>query len=298
MSAPSSPESAAPRAAAPHGATPEPPPVVGRLVLLGQPVAHSLSPTFQNAALGAAGLPHRYEPLDVAPAALPGALDALIAARGAGNVTVPHKEAVHARCDVRSALAARVGAVNTFWVDADGALVGDNTDVGGFDAAARALVGAPDGARVALLGAGGSARAVIAAIGGWPGAALRVWARTTERARALADAGLAAHVTAVDDPAACVEGATLVVNATPLGLREDDPLPVEPARLPPGAAVLDLVYRPAETAWVRAARAAGHPAADGLAMLVEQGALAFARWFGRAPDREVMWRAVRERTGR
>jgi shikimate dehydrogenase len=85
--------------------------------------------------------------------------------------------------------------------------------------------------------------------------------------------------------------ATLVINATPIGLRNDEhPVPV--TLLPAGAAVFDLVYRPHESAWVRAAREAGHRATDGEGMLLEQGALAFARWFGREPDRNAMWRAM------
>jgi shikimate dehydrogenase len=85
--------------------------------------------------------------------------------------------------------------------------------------------------------------------------------------------------------------ATLVVNATPVGMR-DDAHPVPLALIPPGAAVFDLVYRAGETAWVTAARNAGHRAADGMGMLVEQGALAFTRWFAREPDRAAMWRAM------
>jgi shikimate dehydrogenase len=86
--------------------------------------------------------------------------------------------------------------------------------------------------------------------------------------------------------------ADLVVNATSVGLRDDE-LPISPDRLRKDAALLDLVYRPGETAWVRAARESGRRAADGLTMLVEQGALAFERWFGVAPNREAMWAAVR-----
>jgi shikimate dehydrogenase len=90
---------------------------------------------------------------------------------------------------------------------------------------------------------------------------------------------------------AALQGATLVVNATPIGLHDDEhPVPV--LQLPRGAAVFDLVYRSGETSWVRAARQAGHRAADGEGMLVEQGALSFARWFGIEPDRGVMWRAM------
>jgi shikimate dehydrogenase len=280
--------------ARPHRApvTAPAPPHVGRLVLVGHPVAHSLSPRFQNAALRAAGLALTYEAVDVTPDAVTATLDALARVGGAGNVTVPHKAHVAAACAELTPLAREVGAVNTFWHDADGRLVGDNTDVGGFAAAAHALL-APGAAplRVALLGAGGSAAAVVAAVARWPGATLAIWSRTPARAAALAArAPATARAVAARDDA--LHRADLVVNATPLGLAADDPPPVPVEALPPGAAVLDLVYAPGRTRWVRAARAAGRPAEDGLAMLVEQGALAFARWFGREPDRDAMWRAL------
>jgi shikimate dehydrogenase len=88
-----------------------------------------------------------------------------------------------------------------------------------------------------------------------------------------------------------LHGATLVVNATPVGMR-DQAFPVPIDLIPRGAAVLDLVYRSGETAWATAAREAGHRAADGMGMLVEQGALAFERWFAREADRTAMWRAM------
>jgi shikimate dehydrogenase len=97
--------------------------------------------------------------------------------------------------------------------------------------------------------------------------------------------------TVAASPEEALEGAMLVVNTTPVGMR-DDHLPVPIELLPPGAAVFDLVYRSSETAWVTAARAAGHRASDGMGMLVEQGALAFTRWFGVEPDRDAMWRAM------
>jgi shikimate dehydrogenase len=253
-------------------------------VLLGHPVAHSLSPRFQNAALARAGLTTRYEALDVAPAALPAVLSHLIVEGAAGNVTIPHKAAVFAACARRTPIAEQVGAVNVFWVE-DGELVGDNTDVGGFTHAVTKLCGTFP-SRIAILGAGGSAAAVLAAASAWPGARASIWARTPAQARALAArfSGVATASPALDD-------AQLVVNTTPVGL-DGTSLPMDIARLPRGAAVIDLVYRPGETAWVRAARDAGHPAADGLTMLVEQGALAFERWFGFPPDRDAMWAAA------
>ena len=266
-------------------------PLPGRLVLLGHPVAHSLSPRFQNAALRAANIPLEYEALDVPSADLDATLAELAESRASGNVTIPHKESVAARCRRRSPLADRCGAVNTFWHE-DGALVGDNTDVGGVDAIALALLGESRAtARVALVGAGGSAAAVLAAVERWGSATVRLYNRNVERARVLASR-FGSSVEVVGSVARALEGATLVVNATPVGLHDDGvPVPIE--ALPREAAVFDLVYRSHETAWVRAARHAGHRAADGEGMLVEQGALSFERWFGIEPDRNAMWHALR-----
>jgi shikimate dehydrogenase len=260
----------------------------GRLVLLGHPVGHSLSPRMQNAALRSAGIPLEYAALDVLPERLPSTLDALVADRAAGNVTIPHKEAVAARATL-TALARRVGAVNTFWVR-EGVLHGDNTDVGGFDSAARELVGGLPRGTIAILGAGGAAAAVLAAVERWPDSRARVHGRSEARARALCArfAGLADLAPTAES---AVAGASLVVNATPVGLSGDEyPAPLE--TIAPGAAVIDLVYRAGGTAWSRAAAERGHPACDGLSMLVEQGALAFERWFGVPADRPAMWKAI------
>jgi shikimate dehydrogenase len=262
----------------------------GRLVLLGHPVAHSLSPTFQNAALRTAGIPLAYEALDVPRSMLATVAALLREANGAGNVTVPHKEAFAGLCESRSPVADRVGAVNTFWTEA-GELVGDNTDVGGFEAAIQQHFGEQHGsAEIAVLGAGGAAAAVLAAVERWEGARARVFARSRNRAVALVDrfpriATVAASIRET------IAGATLIVNATPVGLA-GEALPVEPALIPDGADVYDLAYRRGETAWVHACRARGLRAADGLTMLVEQGALSFERWFGRLADRGVMREAL------
>ncbi len=260
-----------------------------RLVLLGHPVAHSLSPVFQNAALRHAGFAFEYVALDVTAVDLAYTLYTLRHANAAGNITIPHKGAAFALCDVLTEVAREVGAINTFWYDHD-ALCGDNTDVGGFAAAARQLLddSAP-GLHVTLLGAGGAAAAVVAATRHWPMATLTIWNRTAAAAHALAQRF--DHVRVEMNVARAVSDADLVVNATPVGLY-DDILPVEVTCIPPRAAVLDLVYKRGETAFVRAARAAGHPASDGFGMLVEQGALSFERWFGVSPSREVMWHAL------
>jgi shikimate dehydrogenase len=266
----------------------------GRLVLLGHPLGHSLSPVFQNAALVAAGIPLTYEAVDVPRSVLDETMTELRRAHAAGNVTIPYKESVMAACDRLTETARAVGAVNTFWTAVDGALVGDNTDVGGFSAAVQQLLETnepPRGQTIALLGAGGAARAVMHAIEGWPDATVRVYSRTQIRAEELVKR-YKVQAEVVRSAPIAVEGATLVINATPVGLR-DDTSPVEAHALPKTSAVLDLAYRIGETALVRDARGRGLRAMDGLTMLVEQGALAFERWFGTLPDRNVMWEALR-----
>jgi shikimate dehydrogenase len=258
----------------------------GRLVLLGDPVSHSLSPILQNAALDAAGIALRYEALQVSEPKLRSALRELKKVSAAGNVTIPLKVDVHDRCDELTDVAMRAGAVNTFWFES-GRLHGDNTDVGGFDAAARALLGGePTAARIALFGAGGAAAAVLAAAEAWTGATVTIIARNTTRAEALvrrfpdvARIGKSVKRALTD--------ATLIVNATPIGLL-DDRQPIDVSKISKSAAVIDLVYRRGGTPWVKAARASGNRAADGLTMLLEQGALSFRRWFGMDPDREAM----------
>jgi len=259
-----------------------------RLVLLGHPVGHSLSPRIQNAALRSAGIPLEYVALDVEAAGLPSVLDDIVATGAAGNVTIPHKEAVAARASL-TPVAQRAGAVNTFWVDGP-TLHGDNTDVHGFDATVRALLGAPPRGTVVVLGAGGAAAAVLAAIEGWHAVSAVIHGRSAERV-----ARLSARFPRIARPAAslepALEKAVLVVNATPIGLSgEAHPAPLE--LIPRDAAVVDLVYREGGTAWSRAAIDRGHRACDGLPMLIEQGAAAFERWFGVRADRAAMWASV------
>lgn len=262
-----------------------------RLVaLLGDPVAHSLSPRFQNAAIRAAGVDAIYLPLRCGADAFAGLLQGIGAAGGAGNVTLPHKARAAALVEAATEAVERTGACNTFWLR-DGRLHGDNTDVEGFARAARELIGSPAGARVLVLGAGGAARAVVLALIRERADAVHLLNRTQGRARAVAEAlDPRGRRVAVVDAARDVEreGYDLVVNATSLGLGDDDALPLpldRPARV---GAVLDLVYRESETAWVADARRREMPAADGLEMLIQQGAASFRLWFDREPDMAVM----------
>ncbi len=268
------------------------------LILLGDPVNHSLSPAMQTAALCDASIDLSYAARPTSADQLESAVADIRANNLAGNVTIPHKLAMFALCDETTPLAKRVGAVNTFWMD-NGVLHGDNTDVGGFDFAVRALLQQessrklPLVSKVTVLGAGGAANAVLAALERWNHTEVTLWNRTPDRAHALSQRFGTACVNL--DIADAVHAADLVINATPHGLLDDN-YSVDIALLQPHAAVYDLVYKADETAWVRAARAAGHRAADGLGMLVEQGALAFERWFGFPPNREIMWRAITHRS--
>ncbi|HET9424856.1 MAG TPA: shikimate dehydrogenase [Gemmatimonadaceae bacterium] len=262
----------------------------GRLVLLGHPVAHSLSPVFQNAALAAAGIPLRYEAMDVTRQELPDVFERLRRDRAAGNVTIPHKEAVAALCASLTPEAERVGAANAF-MSRDGGMVGHNTDVQGLRAAVRTLIGdEPRDMTVGVVGAGGAAAAVLAAVESWPGCRAVVANRGQERLRTLVARFRA--VARAGDAAEITREADIVVNATSLGLHEGDSLAIDPNRLRPQCAVLDLVYSRTETRLVRESRRRGLRAADGIVMLVAQGAAAFAWWFGRSPDPDVMWRSL------
>ena len=262
-----------------------------RLVLLGSDVGSSLSPTFQRAALAAAAIPLSYDAVDVKPENLLTAIDEIRRANIAGNVTRPHKPAFHDACDILSPIAQRVGAVNTFWVK-DGSLCGDNTDVDGFDLAARELLtGKTEGVEALVLGAGGAAAAVLAAMERWPSARAVIVSRNRSKASRLATrySGVA---TIEPDAGRAAGHSGLIVNATPVG-QHDDLFPLDPALIRRETAVMDLVYRRGETAWVRALRANGNAVRDGMTMLLEQGALSFSRWFGMDPDRKAMRESLR-----
>lgn len=260
------------------------------LTVIGDPVAHSLSPAMHNAAYRALGLDAVYVALRVPPDSLPAVLAMQRAIGGAGNVTVPLKEAVEGSVTRKTDVCARVGACNTFWTEGDD-LVGDNTDVFGVSAALAQLGADGRGGRWLVVGTGGSARAV-AITAADRGATLFVRSRDETRARDFASwantKGVATQV------AVGPVEIDVVINATPLGLAGHDPLPVDVNHMPGVQMALDLVYAPGETRWVHGLRERGVTARDGREMLVQQGAAAFGRFFpGVAAPIEVMRAAVR-----
>lgn len=254
--------------------------------MIGHPVAHSLSPVLHNTAFHALGLDWAYLAFDVPVGSAGAALEGMRALGMEGlSVTTPHKDEVARLVDRRSAVADRLGAVNTV-VRRGGELVGESTDGQGFVDAVRLDQGFdPAGRRCLVRGAGGAARAVVLALGG-AGAAdvVVVPGRSAAKAAvAAALAGPAGRVGTAEEAA----GADLVVNATTLGMAGGaDDLPVDPSRLGPGQLVVDIVY-PA-TPFVDAARDRGATATSGLGMLLHQAALAFRLWTGQEPPLGAM----------
>lgn len=267
-----------------------------RVGVIGWPVTHSLSPAMHNAAFAALGLAGwRYDLLPIPPDILGPGLRTLRDEGGylGVNVTVPLKEAVlaHIRAD---ALAQALGAANTIDFRSDTAT---NTDVGGLIEDLRANDIALDGARALVIGAGGAARAAVYGLA-QAGAEVLVANRTPERAQAMLaalalNAGLRGAAAVTFEQAAAAAPA-LLVNCTPAGMwpRVDGcPWP-DGVPFPAGAAVYDMVYRPARTRLMALAEAAGGRAVGGLGMLARQGAAAFTLWTGQAAPVEVMLAAA------
>jgi len=262
------------------------------LTVIGDPIDHSLSPAMYNAAIAALGLDAVYVALRVEPAALAHVIRAFEAVGMSGNVTVPHKMPVASLLIRLTSIAKELGAVNTFWSEG-GRLIGDNTDVQGVLDAVQALN--VDGPWV-VVGTGGAARAVAAAARAERESIL-VRSRDPDRAHEFVAWAKSLGVEARSDDGSAVG---VVINASPLGLNEHDSHPVPDDRLARCRAVLDLVYRPGGTPWVRQCRERGMLVADGRNMLVGQGARAFERFFpGETAPREIMASAVeRELAGR
>jgi shikimate dehydrogenase len=256
--------------------------------VMGWPVGHSRSPRLHGFWLRSYGIDGAYLPLPVKPENLEKALRALPLLGFSGcNLTIPHKEAALGLCDRLDSLAERVGAVNMVTVEPDGSLFGSNSDGYGFIENLRQ--GAPDwrpeAGPVCLLGAGGAARALIVGLldAGVP--AIRLCNRSFHRAESLAEIfGPRVEAIEWEVRGAALEGASLLANATSLGMTGQPPLEIDLSPLPQGALVTDIVYSPLETPLLTAARACGLSAVDGLGMLLHQARPAFAAWFGQDPE--------------
>ncbi len=280
-----------------------------RLGVLGDPVAHSLSPDTQNAALRACEIDAQYARFHIRANELRSALRFLRNLDFAGvNLTVPHKIAGFAQVDEADESASRAGSVNTIRVR-DNKLIGSNTDGEGFLRAIRSefSVDLRD-LRVMIIGAGGGTGRAIA----WQCALancerLVLVNRTVEKANALAERlcpffmearvlGPVARLEAIawEESAIRIQLADtdLIVNATSLGMNSSDPAPIPARLLAPHHMVFDCVYGASKTALLHAAEQAGARSANGISMLLHQGALSFSIWFDREPPVEAMRKAL------
>ena len=270
-----------------------------RAEVIGDPIAQSKSPAIHGYWIERLGLDAAYSAERVSAGGLAGYLAERRADpdwRGC-NVTMPHKQTVIPLLDRLDPLAERIGAVNTVVRQADGALVGYNTDAPGFLEPLRGDLTRRHLFRMArVFGTGGAARAIVAALAD-QGFVIVLAGRDRRKARALLDelapsgehhAIDLAHFAeptdfAFDDREGCFD---LAVNASSLGMAGQPALTCDLSHLPPGSVVYDVVTHPLETPLLRAARESGFRTIDGLAMLIGQAAAAFERFFGAAPPRE------------
>ena len=256
--------------------------------VIGWPIKHSRSPLIHGYWLKEHRIEGRYEKVAVRPEELAAFLESLAANGFQGcNVTVPHKQQAFALADIAHDEAKAVGAANTLWLDEEGRLHADNTDIYGFMSHLdRSAPGWNDRERsVVLLGAGGAARAILSGLLKAGVSQLRLLNRTRERAEELAasfGAGVEVGNWANRDKE--LAGCGLLVNATSLGMEGSPPLELSLDALPKDAVVADIVYAPLETALLARARARGCRIVDGLGMLLHQAVPGFERWFGVRPE--------------
>lgn len=272
--------------------------------IVGYPVKHSLSPVMQEAAFRAFGIDATYGLHEVEPAGLAEFLESAAGNGFAGfNVTIPHKLETKKNIEQNGALdesASRLGAVNTVKVSEGGKLHGYNTDGAGFY---RSLVEdlsfEPEGRKVFILGAGGAASAITMYLGNGP-RAVYVYdmdeSRVARLGKLFASRYDSKHFIAVStkDIAAIMKECDLLINATPVGMKDADPLPVDRSLLRGGIRVYDLVYNRPETRLVYEARKLKAHACTGMGMLLYQGAIAFEIWTGLKAPVAVMKKALKE----
>ncbi len=258
--------------------------------VIGDPVEHSVSPLLHNTAFAALRLDWVYVAFPVPAGRGQAAVAAVpdLGLRGL-SVTMPHKAAAALACQRLTPVAERLGAVNTV-TNLSGTLVGDSTDGPGFIDSLAEHGWSPEGKRCLVLGAGGAARAVVLALAQAGAKSVVVVARRTEQAVAAAAlAGQAGSAGSVGDAAE----ADLVVNATPAGMTTAAlPFDLDTNLLGPGQLVADLVYAPAVTPLLAAARERGAATTNGLGMLIHQAARQFRAWTGQEAPVEAMSAAV------
>lgn len=272
------------------------------VALFGQPVAENPTQYMQEQAFAALGLNWRYLTLEVEPGALPDAVRGMRAMGFAGaNCTIPHKIAVMAHLDHITDTARKIGAVNTVVRQADGSLLGENTDGKGFIRSVRETGLDLRGVRAVVLGAGGAARAIAVELAEAGASHLTLVNRTEGRGSDLAAqvrerTGVAADFVPWQPGYRVPSGTQLLVNATSIALFPNvtDEVPIDYESIRAGMVVSDVIPNPPDTPFLKRAREQGAATLDGLGMLVYQGAIAFKMWTGEEAPVEVMRRALEE----
>lgn len=258
--------------------------------LLGWPVEHSLSPRMHNSAFEHLGLDYCYVTFPVRPENLKEAVSGVRALGMAGvNVTVPHKESVIQYLDAVSDEARAIGAVNTI-VNKDGKLIGYNTDGRGFMQSLAEEGIAVNEKDILLIGAGGASKAVSYYLSE-KASKLFIFDVDKTKENALMEylTGLGRNVFEPES-LSMAQGMDIIINATPLGLKESDPLPIDKGLIIRSTTVVDLIYK--ETPLLGEAKKRGCKTMDGMGMLLWQGVFAFELWTGMRPPVEVMRKAL------
>lgn len=266
---------------------------------MGQPVAGNPTQFMMERAFAAAGLDWRYLTLEVSPAQLADAVRGMRAMgfRG-GNFTIPHKVAVIPLLDGLSQSAELMGAVNCVNRQGD-QLIGENTDGKGFVQSLRTLTD-PAGKSIVILGAGGAARAIAVELGLQKPESITVVNRSIDRGEELTRllqerVGISSSFVPLQDDYAIPESAQIVINATSIGLGDENAhVPLQIATLTPSMIVADVIFNPPQTRFLRDALARGCQALDGLGMLVNQAVIGFKIWTKVDPDPRVMREALEE----
>ncbi len=256
---------------------------------MGWPVSHSLSPRLHNRWLEHLHIDGAYIPMPVHPSRLEQALRALpvLGFRGC-NLTIPHKEKALSIVDEFTDLARRVGAINTIVVEDDGRLIGNNTDVFGFQENLKAagFKSHVDMKSATVLGAGGAARAIVVALQDLGFTDIRLVNRTREKAELCASALKQKDDIRIfewEQTTEAMEGSKLLVNTTALGMKGQPDLMIDLSPLAKEAWVTDVVYNPLITGLLRQAEEKGFYVVDGLGMLIHQARPSFHAWFGLEP---------------
>ncbi len=275
------------------------------LGIIGWPVAHSLSPVMHNAAFDHLGLDFCYVPFSVKEGCLDLAIRSIPALNIAGlNVTIPHKESVIRYLSEISNEAKIIGAVNTIKV-LDDKLIGYNTDGIGFTASLEEAGHPVRDHSLLILGGGGAAKAVVFQSAAEGAREIVIANRTVSKARFLRREtethfpSIKVDATGIgyEELKAAVDRVDIVVNATSIGLRREDPSPVPKELLHKGLFVCDLIYNPPQTALIGYAKELGCQFINGIGMLLHQGGAAFKLWTELDPPLEVMRKALKEAIG-